>query len=131
MEIALKIQATVIHITLTLGIMVSLRSFYGFFSGSTHKLADKVFAGTFMVSLYIQLIMIAYVFLSFSFNYEESIKVTENAALSLFAALLAQGGRLIVLKANDNSVKFRFRSIFYGLATGLLIYAYLLTFQIR
>ena len=84
---------------------------------------DKVFASTFMVSLYIQLLFIAYIFSTTSFKYEESIQVTENAALTLFATVLTQGGRLITLKASDNSVKFRFRSIFYGMATGLLIYA--------
>ena len=82
-----------------------------------------------MVSLYLQLLLIVYLFTTTSFKYEESISVTENAALTLFATILAQGGRLIILKASDNSVKFRFRSVFYGLATGLLIYAFLLAYQ--
>lgn len=129
MEIVEKLQTTITYVTLTLGIVVTLRSFYGFISGSVYKLMDKVFAGTFMVSLYIQLLFIVYLFTTTSFNYEESISVTENAALTLFATILTQGGRLITLKASDNSVKFRFRSIFYGLATGLLIYAFILAIQ--
>ena len=129
MEVILKLQSTVVLVTLTLGVVVSLRSFYGFVVGSSYRLMDKVFASTFMVSLYIQLLFIAYVFSTTSFKYEESIQVTENAALTLFATVLTQGGRLITLKASDNSVKFRFRSIFYGMATGLLIYAFILAYQ--
>ena len=129
MEIILKLQSTIIHVALSLGIVVTLRSFYGFVNGSNYVMMDRVLASTFMVSLYLQLILIAYIFSSTSFKYEESLKVTENAALTLFATILAQGGRLITLKALDSSVKFRFRSIFYGLATGLLIYAYILAYQ--
>ena len=131
MEFLIRIQDIIIHITLTLGIIVSLRSFYGFFSEGKYALLDSAFASTFIISLYIQLILVAYIFSNASFNYEESLLATENAALTLFATILAQGGRLIALRANDNSVKFRFRSIFYGLATGLLIYAYILALQHR
>lgn len=131
MEVLIRIQDVIIHVTLTLGIIVSLRSFYGFFSDGKYTLLDSVFASTFMVSLYMQLVLVGYIFTNASFNYEESIRATENAALTLFATILAQGGRLIALRANDNSVKFRFRSIFYGLAAGLLIYAYVLALQHR
>ena len=129
MEILDQLQTTIIHVTLTLGLVVTLRSFYGFVLGSEYKLMDRAFASTFMVSLYLQLLFIAYLFTTTSFKYEESIRVTENAALTLFATILAQGGRLIILKASDSSVKFRFRSVFYGLSTGRLIYAFLLAYQ--
>ncbi|MEM6735772.1 MAG: hypothetical protein AAF620_06860 [Bacteroidota bacterium] len=130
MEASNQIQTAVILISLSIGVLISLRSFYGFFSESTYKAFDRIVANVFIVSLYAQVIFIVYVFTNFSFNYEESLKAIEHAALIIFATILTQGGRLITIRSNDNSVKFKFRSIYYGLATGLLIYAYVITLNL-
>ncbi len=127
MELITQIQSIVIHITLTVGILVTLRSLVGFFSGGNYLLIDRAFSNVFIYSLYLQLGFIVYIFLNASFNYEASLKAIEHAALTLFATLLTIGGRVISSSSNDDSVKFRFRGIFYGLATGLLIYACILT----
>ncbi len=125
-----QIQEVVIIGSLVVGVLISLRSFYAFFSGSVYTKIDKSIANVFIVSLYVQVALMAYIFVNSSFNYEESLKAIEHAALTIFATILTQGGRLITLRAGDDTVKFRFRSIYYGLATGLLIYAYIITLEI-
>ena len=50
----------------------------------------------------------------------------EHLSLVIVAVVFVQIGRLISIKSKDSIVKFRFRVIFYGLATALLIYSYFL-----
>ena len=114
------------YISLGLGIIISVRSLYGYFVGGNYTGMDRFLANIFIILLYFQTIVELFIFLTSSFRYEESLKATEHLALIAFATIMTQGGRLISIKSNDNSVKFRFRSIYYGIATGLLIYAYLL-----
>ena len=127
MELIKLIQSIVIHISLTVGVLVTLRSLIGYFSGGSYLLIDRAFSNVFVYSLYIQLGFIIYIFLNDSFNYEGSLKAIEHAALTLFATILTIGGRIISSSSSDHSVKFRFRGVFYGLATGLLIYACIIT----
>ena len=130
MEVIVQIQNILILVSLIVGVLVSLRSFYGFFGGSSYTSVDKFASNIFIILLYVQVVLIAYIFTNSSFNYEESLKAIEHAALTLFATILTQGGRLIALRSGDDSVKFRFRSIYYGMATGLLIYAYIITLEV-
>jgi len=116
-----------IYSSLFIGILVTLRSLIGYFAGGTYTPLDKALANAFIVFLYLQFIIELYTFLTASYRYEESLTAIEHIALTLFATLMTQGGRLITIKSSDNSVKFRFRSIYYGMATGLLIYAYILS----
>ena len=127
MELTTFIQSIIIHISLTVGVLVTLRSLIGYFSGGSYLIIDRIFSNVFVYSLYLQLGFILYIFLNASFNYEASLKAVEHAALTLFATILTIGGRIISSSSNDHSVKFRFRGIFYGLATGLLIYACIIT----
>ena len=127
MEILTSFQEFAIYASLTLGVLITLRSVIGYFGGGNYTYADKLFANTFIMILYAQLAVEAYTFFTNTYRYEESIAAIEHIALTLFAVIMTQGGRLITLKSSDNSVKFRFRGIYYGIATGLLIYAYLLT----
>ena len=119
-------QSIIIYVSLILGIIITLRSFYGFLAGGNYGPQDRIFALSFLLILYLQFITELYIFYTSTFNYEDSLKATEHIALILFATIMTQGGRLISIRSNDNTVKFRFRSIYYGLATGLLIYAYIL-----
>lgn len=125
-ELAKSIQTIATYASLILGILITLRSFIGFFMGGHYTNADKLFANVFIVTLYIQFFIELYFFLTSTLGYEDSLKATEHIALTLFATIMTQGGRIITLKSSDDSVKFRFRSIYYGLATGLLVYAYIL-----
>ena len=122
-----QLQHTVIHTALIVGIFLTLRSFIAFFSGGNYLTMDRVIANVFALSLYLQLGFITYIFLHGSFNYEASLKAIEHAALTLFATILTIGGKVIASSSNDAVVKFRFRGIFFGLATGLLIYACIIT----
>jgi len=127
MELVTQLQSIIINISLFTGVLVTLRSFVGFFGNSSYLIIDRAFSGVFVYSLYIQIGFIIYIFLNASFNYEASLKAVEYAALTLFATILTTGGQIIASSTNDDSVKFRFRGIFYGLATGLLIYACIIT----
>ncbi len=111
---------------LILGVTITLRSVYGYFMEVKYHNIDKNLSNVFIVLLYTQLVMEASYFLNVTFRYEDSLRAIEHVALTLFASIMTQGGRLITLKSSDNSVKFRFRSIYYGIATGLLIYAFIL-----
>lgn len=127
MEILTGLQEFAIYSSLILGVIITLRSLIGYFGGGSYTHVDKIFANVFIVTLYAQFVIELYFLLTTTYRYEESLTAIEHMALTLFATLMTQGGRLITLKSSDNSVKFRFRGIYYGIATGLLIYAYLLT----
>ncbi|MBC6399626.1 MAG: hypothetical protein GDA51_01000 [Ekhidna sp.] len=126
MEILKGIQEFSVFTSLILGVSITLRSVIGYFGEGNYNYIDKIFANIFIVMLYIQLAVEAYHLFTLSHGYEESLKAIEHIVLTLFATIMTQGGRLITLNSSDNSVKFRFRSIYYGIATGLLIYAYIL-----
>jgi len=127
MEIITDLQEFAIYASLILGVLITLRSAIGYFGGGNYTYVDKIFANIFIVTLYTQFVIELYFFLTTTYRYEESLTAIEHMALTLFATIMTQGGRLITLKSSDNSVKFRFRGIYYGIATGLLIYAYVLT----
>ena len=120
------IQEFAIYASLILGVIITSRSFIGYFGDGNYTYIDRIFSNIFIVVLYMQLVVEAYHFFTITYRYEESLKAIEHIALSLFATIMTQGGRLITLKSSDNSVKFRFRGTYYGIATGLLIYAYIL-----
>ncbi|MDE0472211.1 MAG: hypothetical protein OXH57_09745 [Ekhidna sp.] len=127
MDVLKGIQEFAVFTSLILGVGITLRSVIGYFGGGNDTSVDKIFANIFIVMLYIQSVVEAYLFFFTSFGYEESLRAIEHIALTLLANIMTQGGRLITLKSSDNTVKFRFRSIYYGIATALLIYAYVLS----
>ena len=127
MEILISLQEFTVYSALILGVLITLRSVIGYFGGGSYSYLDKIFANVFIVLLYAQFLIELYFFLSTTYRYEESLRAIEHIALTLFATIMTQGGRLITLKSSDNSVKFRFRGIYYGIATGLLIYAYVIS----
>jgi len=127
MEILTGLQEFAIFSSLILGVVITLRSVVGYFGGGKYTYVDKIFANIFIIVLYAQFVIELYSLLTNTYRYEESLTAIEHIALTLFAVIMTQGGRLITLKSSDNSVKFRFRGIYYGIATGLLIYAYLIS----
>lgn len=127
MEILTGLQEFSIYSSLILGVLITLRSIVGYFGDGNYTYIDKIFANIFIVMLYTQFLIELYSLLTTTYRYEESLTAIEHIVLTLFATIMTQGGRLITLKSSDNSVKFRFRGIYYGIATGLLIYAFLLT----
>jgi len=126
MDILKGIQEFAVYASLILGVWVTLRSFIGYFGGFKYTYVHKIFAKVFIIMLYTQLVIEAFHFFTTAYGYEDSLKAIEHIVLTVFAALMTMAGRFITLQSSDNSVKFRFRSIFYGVATGLLIYAYVL-----
>ncbi|MEM6643658.1 MAG: hypothetical protein AAF616_11820 [Bacteroidota bacterium] len=125
-----QFQSVLVHVSLGIGLLLSIRSIFGFFTGVKYRQADTIFAVLFLCLLYLQLGIIAYIFKTQSFNYEASVRAIEHAALTLFATILTQSSNLITKRAQDDAVKFRFKSILYSLATGLLGYAYIIMFQL-
>lgn len=108
---------------LIVGFTISIRSIYGYFAGIKYLDFDRALALIFLVILYISLLLELVVFFTSTFTYEESFKAMEQLALFIVAVASAQTGRMISSKSGDDTVKFRFRSVFYSITTGLLIYS--------
>lgn len=120
------LQLTSSYITLLIGVVITLKSLYGLFSGSSFGLGDRLLSNFFLLFLYLQFLSELFIFVTTRFRYEDSIRASEHIALTLFAVIMTTGGRIITSRSNDSLVKFRFRSLYYGVATGLLIYAFIL-----
>ena len=121
-----KLISVISYVSLTLGIALTVRSLYGYFSGAAYGIPDQSVGMGFMLSLYTQTVLEGFIFFTSSYRYEESLVAMGHFALIILAMLLAQAGRFISMKASDHSVKFRFRSIYDGIATGLILYGYIL-----
>lgn len=113
---------TICTLALLVGLLVSIRSAYGYFSGTHFVTIDRALGLFFILFIYSCLAIKLFVFFTSSYTYEASFTAIEQMALMLVAVLSAQTGRLISLRSGDDTIKFRFRAIFYSIATGLLIY---------
>ncbi len=125
-DIFLTASTTVTILTLAAGILLSLKSILSFFSGLKYSEFDNVLAQFFIVTIYVQFALELINFFGSTHTYEESFEAIEHIALITVATAAAQVGRMISLKSGDDVVKFRFRTIFYGISTLLLVYSYLL-----
>lgn len=125
-EIFLTARMTVTILTLAAGAILSLKSILSFFSGLKYSEFDNVLAQFFIVAVYIQFALELINFFGSTHTYEESFEAIEHIALITVATACAQVGRMISIKSDDDLVKFRFRTIFYGTATLLLLYSYVL-----
>ncbi|MEQ9468216.1 MAG: hypothetical protein RLN88_12435 [Ekhidna sp.] len=127
MEITIsKLILVISHASLTLGIVLTVRSLYGNFSGVEYGIMDRSLGVSFLLALYTQTLLEGWIFFTSTYRYEESLIAMGHFALIILATILTQAGRFISKKASDHSVKFRFRSIYDGIATGLLLYGYIL-----
>ncbi len=125
-EIFLTARMTVTILTLAAGAILSLKSVLSFFSGLKYSEFDNVLAKFFIVAIYLQFGLELVNFFGSTHTYEESFEAIEHIALITVATAAAQVGRMISIKSGDDLVKFRFRTIFYGTATLLLLYSYVL-----
>lgn len=125
-DIILTISTTVTILTLIGGFIITLKSILSFFSGLKYTEFDNVLAKFFIVLIYLQFVLELFNFFGTTHSYEESFEAIEHIALVTVATIAVQVGRMVSIKSEDDQVKFRFRSVFYGIATFLLAYSYLL-----
>ena len=112
-------------------IIAVFKSIAGLFGGGKYAKFDNILAASFVGMMHLQLLigLILYFFLSpwtsnFTFNMSDpTIRFwsVEHLALMLFAVVAAQVGRSISKKTDDNQVKFRFQSIFFGISLVLML----------
>lgn len=113
-------------LTLLTGFVLSVKSIFSLFYSLRHTELDRIFANFFIILVYSQFLLeIVHTFGS-AHSYEESFRIIEHVALITVATAFVQIGRMIIIKSNDNLVKFRFSTVFYGIATFLLTYSFLL-----
>ncbi len=125
-DLVLVARTTIVLVTLMAGFVISAKSLLSFFSGLKYTNFDNVLAKFFIVLIYLQFVVEIINFFSSTHTYEESFEAIEHIALVTVATASVQVGRMISIKSDDDLVKFRFRSIFYGIATFLLAYSYFL-----
>lgn len=125
-DLVLIIRTTITILTLMAGFVISSKSALSFFSGLSYTPFDNILAKFFIILIYLQFAIEVVNFLSSSHTYEESFEAIEHIALVTVATISVQVGRMISIKSDDDLVKFRFRSVFYGIATFLLAYSYFL-----
>ena len=125
-DIFLTIRLTITILTLLSGIVISIKSVLSLFYGLKYTEFDNILAKFFIIFIYLQFILEVFYFFGSTHTYEESFEAIEHIALVTVATAAVQIGRMISIKSDDDLVKFRFRSIFYGIATFLLAFSYLL-----
>lgn len=123
-----NVQMIAVYANLLIGVFITFRSLYGLFASGTYGNKDRILSNFFIIFLGAQFLSELLLFLTTKYRYEESIRASEHITLTFFALVMTIGGRIIATKSSDHSVKFRFRSIYYGVATGLLLYAFVLAF---
>lgn len=109
-------------------VIAVLKSLIGLFAGTNYTKFDKIVAVALVGMMHLQLLtgLVLYFFYSPFITYNMSDQVSrfwsvEHLALMLFAVVAAQVGRSISKKTQDAQVKFRFQSIFFGMALVLMI----------
>lgn len=121
---------------LLLVIILILKSLVGLFNSGNYTKLDNILSASFVGLMHLQLLigLVLYFFLSpmtdMAFkDFGSAMKdselrfwAVEHFIVMLFAVVAAQVGRSISKKANDHSVKFRFQSIFYGVALLLMLF---------
>ncbi|MEP1097008.1 MAG: hypothetical protein ABJG78_17955 [Cyclobacteriaceae bacterium] len=125
-DIFLTVRTTITILALAAGVIISIKSILSLFSGLKYTEFDSVLAKFFIVTIYIQFGLELVNFFTSTHTYEESFQAIEHIALVVVATAAVQVGRMISIKSDDDLVKFRFRTIFYGIATFLLLYSFIL-----
>ena len=125
-DLFLTARITISILTLAGGFFISIKSILSFLSGLKYSNFDNALAKFFILFIYAQFAVEVVNFFGSTHTYEESFAAMEHIALITVATAAVQVGRMISIKSDDDLVKFRFRSIFYGMATLLLTYNYFL-----
>lgn len=115
-------------IVLLLIIVVVFKSLGGLFGGGTYKKLDNILAASFVGTMHLQLLIGLILYFATSAlvaeahsNMGAAMKepdlrfwAVEHITLMVLAVIFAQVGRSISKKSEDDVVKFRFQSIFFG-----------------
>lgn len=125
-DILLVARNSITVLTLLAGLVISTKSILSLFYGLKYTDFDNILARFFIILIYLQFLLEIYYFFGSTHTYEESFEALQHIALVTVATAFVQIGRMISIKSDDDLVKFRFRSVFYGIATFLLAFSYLL-----
>ncbi len=120
----------------TLAIIVVIKSLVGLFGGSKYSKIDNITGASFVGFMHLNLLLgfILYFFLSpltstAFMDFGSAMKddqlrfwAVEHITLMILSVAAAQIGRSISKKAEDDGVKFRFQSIFYGISLLLMVF---------
>ncbi|MEQ9468215.1 MAG: hypothetical protein RLN88_12430 [Ekhidna sp.] len=116
------------YLVLLAAVVVIIKSFIGWFGGSSYSKFDKILAPSYVGLMHLQLLLglILYFFYSPFVTYNMGNPVerywsVEHIALMILAVAAAQIGRSISKKSNDPQVKFRFQTIFFGISILLVL----------
>jgi len=134
-NIFLDIHSWLRWIILLSSIVVILKSLVGLFGSMEYKKLDNILAASFVGFMHLQLLigLVLYVFLSpittsafqsmseAMSNPDIRYWVVEHITVMILAVIAAQVGRSISKKSDDSVVKFRFQSIFFGIAFFLMM----------
>ncbi len=134
-DIFLSLHSWLRWIVLILALVSVIKSIAGLYNGNAFNKTDNILSVSFVGSMHAQLVigLILYFFLSpittqafndFSMAMKNSAIrywAVEHITVMIIAVLLAQIGRSKSKKSGDDKVKFRFQSIFYGLALFLML----------
>ena len=112
------------------------KSLIGLFGSGTYKKLDNILSASFIGGMHLQLLIGLIMYFATSPVVNEAMRMgmgnamrdkelrfwaVEHITLMILAVVFAQVGRTISKKASDDSVKFRFQSIFYGAALLLIL----------
>lgn len=122
-------------IILILALFTVIKSLLGLFGSKDYQKIDNITSASFVGFMHLQLLigLILYFFLSPITEYalkdmgsamrdqELRFWAVEHITVMVLAVVFAQVGRSISKKSTDNSVKFRFQSIFFGASLLLML----------
>lgn len=126
-NILLNAHSGLRYLILLAAAIVIIKSVIGWLGGTSYTKFDRISAPVFVGFMHLQLLLgLILYFISPLVNYQMGEKVSrywsaEHIAIMILAVVAAQIGRSISKKASDDSVKFRFQTIFFGLSILLIL----------
>ena len=121
---------------LLLAVVLVVKSLIGLFGGGKYSKLDNILSASFVGFMHTQLLLGIYLyftsslvktaFLDFGAAMKDSelrFWSVEHISVMILAIVAAQGGRSIMKRASDDSVKFRFQAIFFGVSLLLMLFA--------
>ena len=121
-------HSILIIIVLVIAVLVVVKSMISLFAGLHYSSFDRILAMIFVILVIVQSLAEIILFVNSGFGYrDEGFSAVERVLLTIVAAGAVILGRAISKKSGDNVVKFRFRTIFYGIASLLLFINFLLS----
>lgn len=125
--ILLHAHSGIRYLILLVSIVVIIKSLIGWLGNTSYSKLDKALAPSFVGLMHLQLLLgLILYFISPLVTYNMGDKISrywsvEHIAMMILAVAAAQIGRSISKKANDDQVKFRFQTIFFGIALLLIL----------